>query len=141
MLSVLLAGSMVFGFAAGALAPPPQRPVAGWIQALVGLVSPVSFCAVMALTGAGQRDAGAAAMCVLVTSLATLLWLLRAPSGEGGFDEDGGDDDDGGTGRRGPSGGPGTPQDGLAWDWSRFEADFAAYVAAQADRDRELVPA
>src|SRR3712207_630720 len=108
MLSFLLAGSMGVGFAAAALAPPPSRPVPGWLQASVGLVSPASFCAVMALTGAGERDAGALAMCVLITSLATLLWLLRAPSGEDGIDEDGGDDDDGGTGRRGPSGGPGT---------------------------------
>jgi hypothetical protein len=135
----MLAGSMVFGFAAAALAPAPSRPVAGWVQAAVGLIAPTSFCTVMALTGAGQRDAGAIAMCVLIASLAALLWLLRAPSGEDGIDEDGGDDDDGGTGRRGPSGGPGTPQDGLAWDWGRFEADFAAYCARSSDRDLELV--
>ena len=94
VLPVLLAGSMVLGFAAAALAPAPSRPVAGWVQAAVGLIAPASFCAVMALTGAGQRNAGAIAMCVLIASLATLLWLLRAPSGEDGIDEDGGDDDD-----------------------------------------------
>src|SRR4051794_11748136 len=139
MASVMLAGSMVIGFAAAALAPPPSRPIPGWIQATVGLISPVAFCAVMTLTGAGKPEAGAVAMCVLIVSLAALLWLLRAPSGEDGIDDEGGDDDDGGTGRRGPSGGPGLPQDGLGWDWPRFEADFAAYVARSNDRDVELV--
>ena len=77
------------------------------------------------------------AVVVLAAALAALLWVLRAPSGENGPDSDDSDDDDGGTGRRKPSGGPGTPDDGLRWDWERFEADFAAYAARSAS-EREL---
>ncbi len=134
-LSLILSASVLIGFAVAAVAPPPSRPVAGWVQVGVGLVAPLSFCFVMALTSAGERDAGAIAMWVLATSLATLLWVLRAPGGE---DEPGeGGDDDGGIGRGGPRGGPGTPDDGLTWDWDRFETEFASYAAGA--RDRELI--
>src|SRR3712207_4352186 len=125
---------MLLGFAAAALAPAPAKPVASGVQIAVGMIAPLAFCVVMALTSAGERDAGAVAMWVLAASLAALLWVLRAPSGEDGFGED--SDDDGGIGRGGPSGGPGTPDDGLSWDWERFETEFASYVAAA--RDREL---
>jgi hypothetical protein len=104
------------------------------------MTAPVSFCVVMALTSAGEREAGAVAMWVLAASLAALLWVLRAPSGENGPDSDDSDDDDGGTGRRKPSGGPGNPDDGLSWDWDRFEKEFASY-AARSSSDRELAGA
>jgi hypothetical protein len=137
LVSVILAGSMVCGFAAAAFAPAPRQPVANGLQVLIGMTAPVAFCVVMALTSAGEREAGAVAMWVLAASLAALLWVLRAPSGENGPDSDDSDDDDGGTGRRKPSGGPGNPDDGLSWDWDRFETDFASY-AARSSSDREL---
>jgi hypothetical protein len=138
MTSVLLAGSMVLGFMAAALAPAPARPVPNWVQLVVGMAAPIAFCVVMALTSTGQREGGAVAMWVLGAALALLLWVLRAPNGENGWGEDGEDGGDGGIGRGGPNGGPGTPDDGLRWDWDRFEAEFAAY-AARSSADRELV--
>ncbi len=81
MVSVILAGSMVCGFAAAAFAPAPRQPVANGLQVLIGMTAPVAFCVVMALTSAGEREAGAVAMWVLAASLAALLWVLRAPSG------------------------------------------------------------
>jgi hypothetical protein len=140
MMSALLAGSMVLGFLAAALAPAPARAVPNWVQIAVGMAAPASFCVVMALTSSGQREAGAVAMWVLGAALALLLWVLRAPNDENGFGEDGGDDGDGGIGRGGPSGGPATPDDGLRWDWDRFETEFRAY-AARSTGDRELVGA
>ena len=136
-LSIILSASILVGFAAAAVAPAPSRPVRGWVQITVGLVAPLAFCFVMALTSAGHREAGSIAMWVLAASLATLLWVLRAPNGE---DEPGeGGDDDGGIGRGGPRGGPGTPDDGLTWDWDRFETEFASYVAGAGDRESTTI--
>jgi hypothetical protein len=137
MVSVFLAGSMVSLFGLAAFAPAPAKPVRNGVQVMVGMSCPAAFCVVMALTSAGERDAGAIAMWFLAASLAALLWVLRAPSADDGGSDDGGGDDDGGTGRRGPSGGPGTPDDGLRWDWDRFETEFASYVAGSSG-DREL---
>ena len=135
--TMLIIGFVTLLSAVGAaiVAPPPRRRIPAVLPVLGAFSAPVLFATILSLADAGHEALGFIAICVMAGVVGTLLWCLRSVGGSG---------DDGSGGGGGGSKLPIVPESGprgggVLWDWDRFEADFAAYVAAQGDRDRELV--